>query len=547
MYQVSAEYAARITSDDRQFTARLTMLGGSSAVLTGTTIQNVTLDEIVNSSDALTLGCACSNKLTVSLINPPRDIDYNNASFVAEVGLLIEDRPITYEWIKLGTFYVTDPETNNDFQNLKLTAYDGFTKMTGKYIPTATENTTIQAVYNDLKTQLMAECGITLKDRTLPSYSMTLPNLDITYTQAIAYVAGCLGGFARFDRNGELEIVTYEDNLLTISRSLQYMGGFTRTTDKSLTVTSLSTGTSDKTIVRGSGANGSAISFENPYITDAMADDIWGTWEGFMYTPCTVKWRGNPAVQAGDIITVLDKDLIPHVVPIMSQTVKVGGGCNATIECKGINETKSEFSTRFESTAQKLERYYTTLERAILDATNAITGNSGGYVILNDTNDDGRPDEILIMDAESITAATKVWRWNKEGLGFASNPAGNAYLGPYRTAITAAGQINADFITVGTLSAERLAVENFDADDPTLITDYIRFENGSMSFGKGNSAITLKLEHNQVAFYRGDTRIAYFGTNSFEIENLTDGKIRFQNFGFIPRESGNLSFTLLNS
>jgi hypothetical protein len=66
-----------------------------------------------------------------------------------------------------------------------------------------------------------------------------------------------------------------------------------------------------------------------------------------------------------------------------------------------------------------------------------------------------------------------------------------------------------------------------------------------MTFGKGNSTLTLKLENNQVAFYRDNTRIAYFSSNSFEIENLTEGKIRFQNFGFIPRASGNLTFTKL--
>lgn len=545
MYQVSAEYAAKITSDDRQFAVRLTMLG-SSTVLTSTTIQNLALDEIVNSSDALTLGCACSNKLTVSLIKPPTDIDYNNAAFTAEVGLLMETRPVTYEWVKLGTFYVTDAETSNDFQNLKLTAYDGFAKITGKYVPTTPEETTIQAVYDDLKTQLLSECGITLKGKTLPEYALKIPILDITYTQAIGYVAGCLGGFARFDRNGELEITGYEDNLLTVTRPLQYMGGFKRTTDKPLAVTSISTGTSENVIVRGGGQNGTAINFENPYITDDMADAIWAHWSSFVYTPCSVKWRGNPAVQAGDIITVLDKDLIPHIVPIMSQNIKVGGGCSATIESKGTGETKSEFSTRFETTTQKLERFYTTLEQAILDATNAITGNTGGYVVLNDTNEDGKPDEILIMDVEDITSATKVWRWNKEGLGYSNKPEGNAYLGPYRTAITAAGQINADFITVGTLSAERLAVENFNTDDPTKITDYIHFANGAIELGKDDSAITLKIERNQVAFYRDSEKIAYFGTNSFEIQNLDEGKIRFQNFGYIPRESGNLSWTLLS-
>jgi phage-related protein len=42
-----------------------------------------------------------------------------------------------------------------------------------------------------------------------------------------------------------------------------------------------------------------------------------------------------------------------------------------------------------------------------------------------------------------------VWRWNVGGLGFSSN----GYNGPYETAITADGQIVADFITSGSLVA----------------------------------------------------------------------------------------------
>ena len=124
------------------------------------------------------------------------------------------------------------------------------------------------------------------------------------------------------------------------------------------------------------------------------------------------------------------------------------------------------------------------------------------------------------------------------------NASGNAYQGPYKTAITADGKINADFITTGTLSAERIAVESYD-NNTGVLTDYIHFENGTMVFGEGNSSLKLKLENEQIAFYRNNTRIGLFSPNSFEIENLTDGKVRFQNFGFIPRASGNLTFTKL--
>ncbi len=542
MYPVSEKYANTIMSDNRAFVIRLTF---GSTELTGTTVQNVALDELVNSTDTLTMGCTCSNKITINLINPPTDISYDGVSFTAEVGLKISDIPVTYEYVPLGKFYGAVPETKNDFKNLNLVAYDGFCKMTGVYEATVPDDTTLQAVYDDLKSQLYSKCGIILKDMELPDYPITFPRIEnITYTQAIGYVAGCLGGFARFDRNGELEITWYSYSGYEISRGMQYMNGLARTTDKSLVITSISTGTQNNPIIRGEGANGTAINFENPYMTDAMADDIYAVVNGLTYTPCTVKWRGDLAIQAGDIVRAIDKNGTPHNVLVMSQAIKIGGGCNATIECKGKTDTTSAFSNNFETTSKKMERYYSTLQQAILDATNAITGNKGGYVILHDTNNDGHPDEILIMDTDNVVTATKVWRWNKEGLGYSSNPNGNAYLGSYNLAITADGQINADFITTGTLNANRIAVESYD-DKTGLLTDYIRFEDGSMVFGKADNAIILKLENNQVAFYSGDKRIAWFTNNSFEIENLTEGKIRFQNFGFVPRQSGNLTFTLL--
>lgn len=92
----------------------------------------------------------------------------------------------------------------------------------------------------------------------------------------------------------------------------------------------------------------------------------------------------------------------------------------------------------------------TVMQQAIDQATELITGNLGGYVVLHDSNGDGKPDEILIMDDPDITQAVKVWRWNQAGLGYSST----GYAGPYGLAMTANGEIVADFITTGTLNAD---------------------------------------------------------------------------------------------
>ena len=88
------------------------------------------------------------------------------------------------------------------------------------------------------------------------------------------------------------------------------------------------------------------------------------------------------------------------------------------------------------------------LEAAAANATAWITGSKGGYVVLR-KNADGQPYELLIMDKPSIEEAVKVWRFNNSGLGYSST----GYNGAYGLAMTQDGQIVADYITTGSLTA----------------------------------------------------------------------------------------------
>ena len=539
MYVVSEEFSEKIKANNREFSVSLTF--NSSTELTGTTIQKIAVDEVVNSTDVLTLGCACSHKATINLIDAPKNIDYKNSYFTAKMGLKIGTE---YEYVPFGKFYVTEVQTSNDFKKVMITAYDGFCKMTGVYNTKIERKTTLQAVYDDLKDKLKEEYGIVLKTAILPEYEFDFVNIaDLTYQQAIGYVAGCVGGFARFDRNGELEIATYTDTYVNVPREEQYMNGFKKLTDAPLSITSVSTGTKDNVFVCGDGSSGVAINFENPYITEQMATDVYEDFKNFTYTPCQIKWRGNPAIQAGDIVHAIDSNGESHNVLVMSQTIKIGGGLNQTIDCKGKSENVSKFSNNFETTSQKLDRVYKTLEQQIIKATEAITGSDGGYVVFNTDEKTGHITEILVMDNEDKALARNVWRWNYEGFGHSDQ----GYNGPFATAITADGKIVADFITTGKLNADVIFVGN------EKMGDYIDIKDGVIKFGDDSNPMSLKLgnvevdgtKSYQLAFFSGEDRIAYFTSNSFEIENLDNGKVRFGNFGYILRKSGNLTFTKL--
>lgn len=121
----------------------------------------------------------------------------------------------------------------------------------------------------------------------------------------------------------------------------------------------------------------------------------------------------------------------------------------------GYTESQRSMSYEIQYSIEKIAHNYTprsALQTAIDTATALITGNSGGYVVLHDSNDDGYPDELLIMDTPDISTAVKIWRFNNAGLGYSDS----GYEGPYGLAMTMNGQIVADYITAGTMNADLL-------------------------------------------------------------------------------------------
>ena len=171
-------------------------------------------------------------------------------------------------------------------------------------------------------------------------------------------------------------------------------------------------------------------------------------------------WKQPEYAAVLERVSLCDTVTIRHSVLGISAKAKVIKTVYDTLSEKYVSITlgsaKSNLIntvTQAEQAAQavsaKVDRFPALMTSAIKNATDRITGQSGGYVVINTNESTGEPYELLVMDAPSADEAVNVWRWNVGGLGFSHN----GYGGPYETAITADGQIVADFITSGTLAA----------------------------------------------------------------------------------------------
>lgn len=126
-----------------------------------------------------------------------------------------------------------------------------------------------------------------------------------------------------------------------------------------------------------------------------------------------------------------------------------------------INQSIAEIEKNKQTIYHQSVNFQKSLQKAINNATEKITGQSGGYVVLNPAEN---PQEILIMDTPDINTAVNIWRWNSGGFGHSSN----GYNGPYKTAITMDGQIVADYITAGTFDGGLIKADSITANQLTI-------------------------------------------------------------------------------
>lgn len=192
----------------------------------------------------------------------------------------------------------------------------------------------------------------------------------------------------------------------------------------------------------------------NAYITNNHISDVKQNIEiSFVQLWQTPEYRDIALLQRVGLCDTVTVRYAKLGVSVKAKVIKtVYNSLTEKYEKIELGKAKSNFGTTLKESVEQIEkevaRNKSAMQKAIENATKLITGQDGGYVVMN-TTADGHPYEILIMNTDDIQTATKLWRWNLGGLGYSST----GYNGQYGTAITMDGAIVADYITTGTLNA----------------------------------------------------------------------------------------------
>lgn len=350
MFKVSEAFNKEINKlQGRKFNAKVII---RDKEYSGNQIYEMNLEESVNPSDSFSIGSICSNSFDIKLINTG-DI-FDNAIVKPYVGLYIGD---DIEYIPLGVFTVIKTSVKGKFINLE--CVDNMLGLEKVYF----SDLSYPADINDIAKEICKKAGVNLASK-LPNYRVNKIE-GYSLREAIGFIASLCGSFARFNRIGDLEVRDYEvvkqemtpHNLFKLD--IEANECIIKKVIAKKGEEELSTGTDD----------GNKIVFNNPIITKEILSDIYTKYNGFKYIPYTAKWKGNPAIMAGDILNLTDLNGNKYNALIMEQKFTYKNGISSEVKAKGKTRQDSSFDSKG-SVAQSMERYsieQANIKKALID------------------------------------------------------------------------------------------------------------------------------------------------------------------------------------
>lgn len=334
MFEVSDAYKTAIAKQSRRF-----KLGGEIRLKSGTVI-DITDSNVIGElsistqmmsgsqfDDTIDIGAITSAVLSMTIKDDSSANSFADARVRLLVGLELENG--TYEYVKMGIFYIDSPSIKRVKNIISFTAYDKMIFLHYLLTDTMRSNMSGMDAYGAAG-YLCSLVGIQLKQThdevaAFPNgdvaLSFTSESLE-TARDVIMWCGQLMGCFTRITRSGKLEFVqiraTQDDNNMIIPvREIQSSQRFsTKFADEVLRISTLTMKKPDGNISRAylTGTSGNKRSLEleleqNPLLTGQTVKSVGNALKDMLtvlktayFRPFTSEIANDPALDAGDYV-----------------------------------------------------------------------------------------------------------------------------------------------------------------------------------------------------------------------------------------------------
>ena len=395
MLQVSNDFNQALKADNRRFETRIKINGKlhtkkdiNSWTYTGGSISGETFQIGSTFSNSIKIEF-CSiiedikelDEITLEIGVATYDADYHYENIPPEkvgearVGYakLIHYKPTVYEYVPMGTFYVTKSDPDRNGKKTTVEARDSFVFLENLYV----SELSYPAKIRDVALEIANKSGSVINETnfSMISSSMIAKPIGYTYRQAMGLIAQFQAGYVRFNRLNQLEVMQLVDPEFSISPAEYFQRGLVKNElmyqigGISCTISvQKASGTEQVTLKSGSNT-GPQIVLENKVMTQDLLDSIYQKIKNINFYPFSLKWRGNPALETGDWLMLTDRDGIEFKTPNLSYTLNFKGGLTASS------------SANTNSSAQTISAYAKPLEQTLKEFSSRIdaAGNNSVY------------------------------------------------------------------------------------------------------------------------------------------------------------------------
>ena len=282
--------------------------------------------------------CAGSAKIVfTSIITTFNKLD----KIYPEIGLLVDG---TYEWVKMGEYFINDIEIDRNRKTTKLDIMDGMFKLNREHITDLTYPAEIRQVIKEI----CLKTGITLANENMDITSMNyvIDNIPkdkkMTFRDVLSLATQMLGMSCFFNREGKFEIKELTDSGIVITADSYFMHGLTKS-EVEYQIAGI-TCKKDKEALTVGMRTGRSLELDNLFMSQVVLDNLYHKIKDIRYYPFNLNYQGHLLLNVGEWVTIKTNTGETFKTPVLSQSFTFKGGLRGRISADSKAGNDAQYS-----------------------------------------------------------------------------------------------------------------------------------------------------------------------------------------------------------